>query len=200
MRSMKSWRYVLAGLFTLGLLLGQAREARAEGPFFQAQGSKVGPWMFNLKLGGAIGVSYYGPYLGRGIDYFVLQTEAGYAVTRDRNGYLILPLSFELTPGVATIMIPFGFQYDIPLPVPGLYLTPRLSAGFAATVWDRYYYYYGYYGASTLSGLIMPEFGAKYVLKGRLNFGADLFSLPIFFNGDGAVVQYRVMIYGGINL
>ena len=200
MRSVKSWRYLLAGLCALGLLLCTAGQARADGPFWQPQGTKAGPWMFNLKLGGAIGAYYNGPYLGRGIDYFVLQTEAGYAITRDRNGYLILPLNFELTPGVATIMVPFGFQYDIPLPLPGLYLTPRISLGFAATVWDRYYYYYGYYGASTLSGVLMPEFGAKYVLKGRFNFGADLFSLPVFFNADGAVVQYRVLVYGGINL
>ena len=83
MRTMKSWRYLLAGLLWLGLLLGPAREARAEGPFFQAQGSKVGPWMFNLKLGGAIGVSYYGPYLGRGIDYFVLQIRDDLEESRD---------------------------------------------------------------------------------------------------------------------
>jgi hypothetical protein len=207
MRSMKSWRYLLAGLVSLGLLLCTAGQARAE-PFWKPQGSKAGPWMFNLKLGGALGAYAYSGYYGggyfgyyRGADAFVLQTEAGYAITRDRNGYLVLPLTFQLAPGFSTIMVPFGFQYDIPMPLPGLYLTPRISAGFAASVFAGYYGYAGgYYSATTLSGLLIPEFGVKYVLKGRLNFGADLFGLPIFFNGNGAVVQYRVLLYAGINI
>jgi hypothetical protein len=197
MRSDKSWRCLLAGVFAVGLLLGASGTAQAQvGSFWRPQGTKSGPIMLNLKMGGAFGAYYYGPYLGH---YFVLQTEVGFAVTRDRNGYLILPLTFELAPGAATIMIPFGFQYDIPLPVPGLYLTPRISAGFAATVLDRYYAYYGYYGATSLSGVFIPEFGIKYILKGRLNFGAEPFSLPILFNGNGVSLQYRVLIYGGIN-
>ncbi|MCS6913439.1 MAG: hypothetical protein RMK29_17105 [Myxococcales bacterium] len=162
--------------------------------------------MFNLRMGGAFGV-YYGSgsgyYYVRGPDFFVLQPEAGFAVTKDRNGYLLAPVQFELTPGLAVVMLPFGFQYDIPLPVPGLYLTPRISGGYAAWVSTGYVYgpyYGGYYGATSHTGFMMPEFGAKYVIKGRINAGGELFSLPIFFGPGGAAVQYRVLFYGGINL
>lgn len=175
-------------------------EGRADvRPFWRQQGEKPGPWMFNLKMGGAFSVLVgrdYGYYNYPA--YFILEAEAGLAVDRNRAAYLILSPQFAVQPDISLVMLPFGFQYDIPMPLPGLYLTPRISAGFGGLLYHGYYA--AGYGTSDFVGFVTPEFGAKYVLKGRLNFGAELFSLPIIFSGNGVMLQYRALIYGGINL
>jgi hypothetical protein len=190
---------LLFGLLTILHGLLSCREARAE--FWRTQGTKPGPFMFNLKFGGAFSAYYYYG-TGYGLHQFALQTDAGFAVTPDRNGYIVVAPQFEFGSGLTTIMLPAGFQYDIHLPLKGLYIYPRVIGGFAALVYSRYYdpYYFRYYDQTILGGFFAPEFGAKYVLWGRLNFGAELFSLPVFFSTEGVIVQYRVFFYGGINL
>lgn len=196
------WTYVGALLLMGAVLLPAA--ARADiGPFWRESGEKPGPWMFNLKTGGAFtffagndyGYAYGLPNM------FVLQMEGGYALDRKRNAYLLFSPTFELTGGLSAVLLPFGFQYDIPMPfLKGFYLVPRASAGFGVLVHHGYYYYGGYQAATYLTGFFAPEFGAKYVLKGRMNFGLDLFSLPIFIGSQGVLVQYRAFLYAGINI
>lgn len=191
---------LLAGLAFSALSLARPGLGHAEmGPFWRNQGEKPGPWMFNLKMGGAFSLFY-----GDGYHYlsyphfFLLEAEAGLALDKNRAAYLIFSPQFALRGDMSMIMLPFGFQYDIPLPLPGLYLTPRASAGFGAVIYNGFYY--AGYNTSEFVGFVTPEFGAKYVLKGRLNFGAELFSLPIIFGSNGVAVHYRALIYGGINL
>jgi hypothetical protein len=173
--------------------------------------AKSGRFMFNLKLGPGFAVYddvYAGvtptpqqsaactvpPYTcpdtpGLGVTGTIM-FDFGIALTADRNLYLTIPIQFQVAKPGSFVLIPIGAQYDIPLPVKGLYLTPRFSGGYAA------YVVRGHRVADL--GVIIPEFGAKYVFLKRGNVGLDLFSLPIYF-GDFTAVSYRVLVYGGVN-
>jgi len=191
--------------------------------------TKKGIFMFNLKFGAAVGlrdVTTNGGTSLRGDDFFALILDFGVAVTPDHNGYIVLPLQFQLheigtgqvcvqfdvlgrciqfAPGAASVnpwqvvMVPIGFQYDIPIKaVPGLYITPRIVAGYAAYVPDV--------GNTINAGFIAPEVGAKLVIKSRFNVGFEPLSLPIFFapnypsSGHTYVtVDWRLLWYGGFN-
>ena len=178
--------------------------------------AKVGRFMFNFKIGPA--VLGYPSLNGSTLVQAALVTEIGIAVTANRNGYLFLPLSFQLSPGAYLITIPIGFQYDIALPVRGLYLTPRGSVGYTAAIAPNTSCSgIGCSSETVVShlGTITPEIGIKYIFKGRYNLGFDPFSLPISIGNDGdcsvngtrsvctnnvhAVLFYRLLFYGGIN-
>lgn len=190
-----------------GLFWAPGGSARAE---FRGPPEKAGPAMLNLKLGTSIPVYVKDlpPDLGP-LDalpaFFALQIEAALAVDRGRRAYVLFPFQVhvgsrgELT--LVKIVVPVGFQYDIPIvAVPGLYLYPRLSVGYA--------YYNGSVGGTSDTrhgAMIVPEFGVKYVLKRRWNFGFEPFGLPIHvFQGtagsSGAHVDYRLQGYAGVNL
>lgn len=179
---------------------------------------KAGRFMANLKIGPAV-LAY--PTFSSGVTLVqaALIAEFGFAVTPNRNGYLLFPLGFQLSPGSSLITIPVGFQYDVPLPVRGLYLTPRGIVGYTAAI-SSGTFCSGSSGLSCTSttfvshlGVVIPEIGVKYIIKGRFHVGFDPFSLPIYFGGsDGcnasgtvctksaaAVVFYRLLFYGGIN-
>jgi hypothetical protein len=193
----------------LAALMLLSRSAHAAG----SPDAKSGRFMFNLKLGPAFAVYddvYAGtaptltpqqqaacsvpPYTcpdtpGLGVTGTIM-FDFGIALTADRNLYLTIPIQFQVAKPGSFVLIPIGAQYDIPLPVKGLYLTPRFSGGYAA------YLVRGHRVADL--GVIIPEFGAKYVFLKRGNVGMDLFSLPIYF-GDFTAVSYRVLVYGGVN-
>ena len=185
---------------------------------------KAGRFMFNLKFGAAIGIrdvttGANAPPSHRGDDYFALVLDFGVALDDGKNAYIVLPLQFQVhdtgstvCPIIGqpcfntstsepwqTIMIPLGFQYDIAIKaVPGLYITPRIVAGYAAYVPDV--------GNTINAGFVMAELGAKLVIKRRLNLGFEPFSLPIFFapktpvSGNTFVtVDWRLLWYAGFN-
>lgn len=188
----------------LALALGSWLWPRSAEARFYNPGDKAGPLMFNMKLGAAIGIPGDGGSLFYTADQFLLQLEFGGALDAGRQAYLTFPLTFELggsynyynlrgPSGYNVVMVPLAFQYDIPIrAVPGLYLYPRGQIGYAAFI--------GRNGAGTSHfGFIAPEFGIKYVLKRRWNFGGEPFSLPVFFNRDGALMNYRLTFYAGVN-
>ncbi len=149
---------------------------------------KVGRFMASFKIGPAIGAHNAG-HQG------AIVLEAGWSVLPNKNAYLLFPLQFQFAEGGGAIILPVGFQYDIGIKqVPGLYLYPRLSLGYAAFIASAL-------GQTTTThfGVLMPEFGAKYVWKGRWNFGGEIFSLPIYFAEGGAAVQYRILLSAGMN-
>lgn len=153
-----------------------------------APSDKVGRFMANFKIGPAIGAHNAG-HQG------AIVLEAGWSVLPNKNAYLLFPLQFQFAEGGGAIILPVGFQYDIGIKqVPGLYLYPRLSLGYAAFIASAL-------GQTTTThfGVLMPEFGAKYVYKGRYNFGGEIFSLPIYFAEGGAAVQYRILLSAGMN-
>lgn len=163
------------------------------------QTEKVGRFMFNLKIGpslcayfaapGMISGSCNGSHMG------ALVLDFGWSVLPNKNAYVLFPLQFQFRPDFSHIIVPVGFQYDIALPVKGLYVYPRAFIGYVAAL------------SKTLSGqsitshlgVFTPEFGVKYIFGGRWNVGAELFSLPMYFNTDGAQIFYRILFYGGAN-
>lgn len=168
-----------AALLCAGLLFLLAGLARAEG-----DDVKAGRFMANFKIGPALG-AYNAGHQG------AIVLEGGMALLADRSLYLLLPLQFQFAQGGGSIIIPAGLQYDIRLPVRGLFVYPRLSMGYAAVIVQDA-------GTSHL-GMIAPEFGIKYVLKGRWNLGGEPVSLPIFFSSGGASLNYRILLYAGAN-
>src|SRR5207248_1624772 len=123
----------------------------------------------------------------------------GWSVVPNKNLYLVVAPQFQFLAGGGGFILPVGIQYDIALPVKGLYIYPRLLVG------------YGYFSVpfvdafglpQTLTasyGFLLPEVGIKYIFRGRWNFGGEVFSLPIAFNGDGAKLSYRVLASAGVN-
>lgn len=177
---------------TLSVVLALGMGAAMQRPAAAAQSpltaEKVGPFMANFKIGPAFGAHNTG-HQG------AIVLDVGWSVLSNKNGYLLLPLQFQFAQGGGAVVVPVGFQYDIPIhAVPGLYLYPRLSLGYAAFIASAE-------GETQTShfGALIPEFGAKYVLKGRWNLGGEIFSLPVYFNSGGAAVSYRILLSGGMN-
>jgi hypothetical protein len=173
---------LLLGLATLALLVLTSGEAQAQ--------DKAGPWMANLKIGPSIG-AYQAP------TQFGLELEIGYALpfVPGRNAYITFPFQFGFSGGVTMIAVPFAFQYDIPIrQVRGLYIYPRFSLGYAALVTSAFGV-----TATANAAFITPEFGIKYILNGRWNFGFEPFSLPILAGDGGASIFYRLLFYAGAN-
>src|SRR5262249_24971801 len=95
--------------------------------------AKSGRFMANLKIRPAIGVKDAN-------NQFALLLDGGFAVTPDGNGYVLFALQFHFggspsgfgSGSFTGLFVPFGFQYDFALPVPGLFIYPRLLLGYAA--------------------------------------------------------------------
>lgn len=212
MRFHRRGNLVFAGLLALGLLAQPRGQARAESNkpagdikiIGSAGGGKAGRFMVGLKLAPAIGIQD-----NNNVDLFptetqfALQLEAGYAFDSARRAYVLFPLQFHFGGGATSVMVPLGFQYDLPItPLPGLYVYPRITLGYAAVIAGRQLGGGTYHG-----GVIIPEFGVKYVIKKRVNLGFEPFSLPIFFGPKGSTqgydpkvaLQYRLLFYGGVN-
>ena len=156
--------------------------------------AKAGRFMLNLKIGPAPCIYPSGCNTHQG----ALALDLGYAISADRNAYVVLPIQLQFQQNFTGIIVPVGFQYDIPLPPKGLYLYPRLLFGYAAGVTT------GPSGTpnqvqTAHKGFLAPEMGLKYVLNGRFNFGGEFFSLPLFFDKDGSTLFYRIMLSAGVN-
>lgn len=184
----------VAATLSLGLLLG-APLARAE-PGPEAEGApppllpsvtpepeRPGPFRVGVKLGPSFGLRDLPTQLA-------LQVELAVAVTPDRLGSVVLPVQLLVVGEPSALLVPLGFQYDFPLPLPGLYLSPRLGLGYAALL-D---------GNGTIShlGVAVAELGLRYAPLRRLSFGLDPLSVPVLFDAGRALVSYRVLGYAGV--
>lgn len=187
-------------LFAAALFFG-ANEAHAQRRVIIYYGrpvEKAGLFMMNFRGGPAFGVANADNSLR-----FVgaLGVDLGFAVSRDYNAYIVLTPQLQLRDSFFNISLPIGFQYDIRI-ARGLYLYPRASIGYSALIFTSSFDYgpFRYYASTTVhGGILIPEFGLKYVVNGRLNLGFEPFSLPVFFNGDGYNIWYRFMFYIGFN-
>lgn len=186
-------------LVVAAVLLGLSLPVSA-GPLLQD--GKSGRFMFNFHIGPAIGAK-------DALDMGAIVLDFGIALDNQQRAYLLVPLQFQFSRvsisilgfgtsyTVGTVMVPIGFQYDIPMPVKGLYLSPRIVGGYAA------------FTAScnncptTHAGFIAPELAIKLVLARRWNVGLEPFSLPIFIrdnNGTTEVsINYRILLFAGVN-
>ncbi len=157
------------------------------------QYNKPGRFMLNLKIGPAICATGCVAHEG------AVVADIGWSVLPNKNAYVVVPLQFQFSTTTAAVMVPFGFQYDFAISkVPGLYIYPRVSVGYAA-LFDSS----TGVQTTTHAGLFLPELGAKFILRGRFNFGGEIFSLPVVF-GRGPFstvvdVYYRILVYAGVN-
>ena len=187
-------------LFAAALFFG-ANEAHAQRRvviYYGRPVEKAGLFMMNFRGGPAFGVVNADNSLR-----FVgaLGVDLGFAVSHDYNAYIVLTPQLQLRDSFFNISLPIGFQYDIRI-ARGLYLYPRASIGYSALIFTSSFDYgpFRYYASTTVhGGILIPEFGLKYVVNGRLNLGFEPFSLPIFFNGDGYNIWYRFMFFIGFN-
>ncbi|MFO0653487.1 MAG: hypothetical protein U0787_00205 [Polyangia bacterium] len=153
---------------------------------------KIGRYMVSLKLGAAPCVYFSGgcSTLHQG----VVGAEFAWALTPSAAAYLIVPIQVQFRQSVGTLMIPVGIQYDIGLPVPNLYIYPRISLGYAALL-------VGAAGSLIADhfGVAIPEVGLKYVFSGRYHLGGEVVSLPVFFSSSTVLVHYRAALSFGVS-
>lgn len=149
----------------------------------EAAGRKDGPFMANLKIGPAI-------KLDDVPTQFSMEVEVAYAVDRGNNAYIAFAPQFQFSDPLTTINLPLAFQYDIELPVKGLYLYPRIAAGVGIFTGR---------GDTQASFTLQPEFGIKYQVVDNFHIGFEPFSLPMYMT-DFFDLQYRLYFYGGIDL
>lgn len=163
--------------------LAYAENAEAAG------GRKPGPFMANLKIGPAINLD-----TPPGAHQFALELEFGVALDHAHNLYLSFPPQFQFGSDVITINLPISIQYDVELPVRGLYLYPKFNLGGAIFTGS---------GVPSAQGAltIQPEFGLKYLIVDNFHIGFEPISLPMYLGNthDAFGIQYRLFFYGGAN-
>jgi hypothetical protein len=195
------------------VLLAALPRAASAFPSWMQEG-KAGRFMFNLKLGPAATLkafSYGSPVGTVEVDHRAqgaIVFDFGISLDQAHNAYILLGLQFQANADSdygSWIMLPVGFEYDIPIhAVPGLYICPRFSLGYAAFVYNS-----SGTNDNVNAGFILPEVEGKFIFNRRWNVGFQPFSLPVFFGsqcfngGHGCVtvtwVSWRVLFSGGVN-
>lgn len=120
--------------------------------------------------------------------------EFAWAMSETVPAYLVVPVQVQFRPNQGTLMLPVGVQHNIALPVHGLFLYPRVSLGYAATMVEA--------AGSVITehfGVAIPEIGLKYVFGRRYHLGGEPFSLPVFFSANGVQVHYRLAVAFGLS-
>jgi hypothetical protein len=194
------------------VLLASLPTAASAFPSWMQEG-KAGRFMFNLKLGPAatlkafsfsnMGVTFEADRRAQGAIVF----DFGISLDQAHNAYILLGLQFQANADSdygSWIMLPVGFEYDIAIhAVPGLYICPRASLGYAAFVYNS-----SGVNDNVNAGFFMPEVEGKFIFNRRWNVGFQPFSLPIFFGSqcfNGRFCQtvtwvsWRVLFSGGVN-
>lgn len=171
-------RVAVAAVIAIGAFLGSTGEAQAV--------EKKGPIMLNMKIGPAIKLDDIPTQ-------FALEVEGAYAFDRAKNAYIGFNPQFQFSDPIITINLPLTFQYDIELPVEGLYLYPKINAGVAIHTGS---------GDAAAAFALQPEFGIKYQIVDIAHVGFEPFSLPFYLGqkGNGFDIQYRLFFYGGLDL
>ncbi len=188
----------LFAAFVLAATLASAGAAHAF-PSWMQEG-KAGRWMFNLKIGPAITAktAYDGQFK---IVPFAMVLDFGVAVDSKKLAYILFSLQFHLHDQGNAVIVPFGFQYDIPIKqVPGLYAYPRAMLGYAALIPNT--------GPTVNSAFLEFAGGAKFIFAKRWNVGFEPIGFTVFIYdgsqlipGDGTrtALAYRLLWYGGVN-
>jgi hypothetical protein len=146
--------------------------------------------MLNIKLGPQIG-------LVKGSSAsFALTADLGYAIIKGNgrgiaDGDLYVVASPEILVGNPfALLLGGGLQYDIPMPIRGLYIYPRAVIGAGVVVNPGA-------GSSGAAFVLYPAVGAKYVINKRVNLGVEPFGLPMTFGPTAASYQFNA--YAGVN-
>jgi hypothetical protein len=174
----------------LGLLAGCAwwRAPSAE---------KAGPVMLNARGGVSVGLKDTGGAGRPAYDGASIELELGFAVSSDRQTYLLLDYQPLITSYYAAFMGGVGVEHDFRISERG-YVSLRLTAGYAPVtpIFSNKVLHFGW---------LLPELGLKWVLGRRVNLGFDFFSLPMGWGNDDngvgiTAIFYRIMLFVGVNL
>lgn len=166
----------------------------------EARGTKAGAVMLNLRGGAGLALFVKSASMSaiatQPYAQAVFGAELAYGFGREHNIYLTLPLSLHYISGSQStqVIVPIGVHIDLPIrSVPGLYLYPRVSLGYAGIFAS---------GLSMHAVVLTPEFGIKYVFSGRFNLGLEPFSLPLVTDPihGVSVGSYRATLHVGVNL
>jgi len=141
---------------------------------------KAGRFSATLKIGPAIN-------LDDTRTQFTLNPEIAVALDRDYNAYLGINPQFQFADNYTTINIPLTFQYDIELPVDGLYLYPKVSAGLSYILQlERAFF------------MLEPAFGVKYQAHKNFHVGLEPIAIPLYM-GKIFAAQYHIFLCGGVD-
>jgi hypothetical protein len=183
MRKPRTLRNLTFALTALGLVIGFAHEAEA-----RVGEKKAGPLMGNFKLAPAVSFGDIG-YIDT---QFAMELEIAYAVDKKNNAYIGFNPQFQFA-RFTNINLTGTFQYDIELPVEGLYLYPKINAGLAIFPASSYGYYCGRFGCGGSTGVafaLQPEFGVKYNIMKNFHVLGEPLSFPIYIAGH-TFAQWR---------
>jgi hypothetical protein len=152
---------------------------------------KAGPFMGNLKVGPAIQLDDFPTQ-------FALEVEIAGALDRNKSAYLGFNPQFQFADRYHIINLTGTFQYDVELPVKGLFLYPKINLGLNIYGIDNY-------RDPGLSFTLQPEFGIKYQVHKNFHIGAEPISVPLYMGGNagrgaGFDAQYRIWFYGGFDV
>lgn len=169
---MRSIPTLAAAPVALAMLLSAAPARAAD---------KVGRYSLTAKVGPAINLD----------DSFLqvaVSPEFMIAVDNDYNAYFGLNPQIQYTADVLTFNIPATFQYDIELPVDGLYVYPKLSGGLSYVL-----------ETGRPAGFIEPGFGVKYQAHEYVHVNLEPIGVPLYI-GRYFAAQYHMFIGVGVDL
>lgn len=163
------------------LALALPSEALAKGG-----ADKAGRVMINIKVGPAIAIDDTRTQ-------FSVSPEFAVALDKDYNAYLGLGPQFQFGDYFTLINIPLFFEYDIELPVKGLYLYPKIGAGLS-------YWANSYFRRSDEHAYFMlePAFGVKYQFHKNVHVGGEPIAIPMYM-GNIFAAQYHFFAYIGFD-
>lgn len=173
--------------FTL-LLLALPSTAQAQGK------DKDGRWMFNIRIGAAanLGRETFDDFRFRKRAQFVISPEIAYALDREGNAYLGFIPMFQVGDNFTIFNIPLTFQYDIELPVKGLYIYPKVNAGYAHWLEEEGNYF-----------MIEPAVGIKYQFHKNVHVGGEPLGFPFYigerYGRSDFAAQYHFLAYIGFD-
>lgn len=154
-------------------------EARAAGA------DKAGRVMINVKIGPAIALE------NDARTQFALSPEFAVALDRKYNAYLGLGPQFQFGDYFTLINIPLFFEYDIELPVKGLFLYPKVNAGLS-------YWAYTWHYSERAFFMLEPVFGVKYQFHKNVHVGGEPIGIPLYL-GKVFAAQYHLFAYVGFD-
>lgn len=129
-----------------------------------------------------------------------LQDNLGFALVKGDGGtgfgdgdlYLVLTPSLSVGE-LLGIILPVGVQYDIPMPIEGVYLYPRATVGYAAILNPGD-------GDSGDALAVTPTAGVKLQASPAFHVALEPVSLPIYLGNGSSVLEYRALALAGFDL
>jgi hypothetical protein len=108
------------------------------------------------------------------------------AVDGDYNAYFGIDPQFQYTADVTTFNLPATFQYDIELPVDGLYVYPKLSGGLSYVL-----------QTGRPAGFIEPAFGLKYQAHEYVHVILEPIGVPLYI---GRYFAAQLHFFAGVGV